>query len=141
MRRENELFIGREFMNVEGRSIKHPALIKHFASVNMNKINDKPIKLVGLDLETNHITAELKLLGFYNGEKYTYYTENFLEVIFSYIRYARHEEISLAYWNRLDPFIILKQFLSRLTEAQIKRALKRFGNVSGEWDRKRVNGR
>lgn len=137
MRRENELFIGREFMNVEGRSIKHPSLIKHFASVNMNKIHDEPIKLVGLDLETNHLTAELKLLGFYDGIKYAYYTKDFLEVIFSYIRYAKHENIAIAYWNRLDPFVIFRQFLQRLTEEQVKRSLKRFGNVSGEWDRKK----
>ena len=51
-RRENELFIGTDFLNVEGRQIKHPALIKLYATVNAKKTNDKKIQLIGLDLET-----------------------------------------------------------------------------------------
>ena len=42
-RRTNELFIGRNFLNVDGRSIKHHALIKEFANVNVNKISDTKI--------------------------------------------------------------------------------------------------
>ena len=48
-RRENELFIGTEHLNIEGRSIKHPALIKIYANVNVNKLSTEPVKLYGLD--------------------------------------------------------------------------------------------
>ena len=56
---ENEAFIGREFMNIEGRTIKHTALIKRYANLNINKIKVDRLELVGLDIETNHKTGEL----------------------------------------------------------------------------------
>ena len=135
-RRENELFIGKDNINIEGRTIKHPALIKEYATVNTHKISDEPIKLVGLDLETNHITGELKLLGFYDGEKYCHYEENFIPVLFSWIKYLERQQKNIAYWNRLDPFILYKQFLLTLTEEEATNSMKRFGKISGEWDRK-----
>jgi hypothetical protein len=134
-RRYNELFIGSKYLNIEGRSIKHPSLIKLYASVNLNKIHDKPIDLIGIDLETNYKTAELKLLGFYDNE-YSYYTSNFLETLFSYIKYAKRENKVLAYWNRLDPFVLFKQFLYLMDEDAIQLALERYGHISGEWNKK-----
>lgn len=143
MRRSNDLYIGSEYLNIEGRAIKHPALIKVFANVNISKISDKPIKLIGLDLETNHLTAELKLLGFNNG-KYAYYRNDFLNTLFMWIKHASRNECALAYWNRLDPFVLFKQFLIRMaegsdaTEEHIKISLKRFGKKGGTWSRKDV---
>ena len=135
-RRNNELFIGVEHLNKEGRNIKHPSLFKVYATVNVNKVNDEPIKLIGLDIETNYKTADLKLLGFWNGINYAYYTENFLSVMYSMLKYCDRKNLAMAYWNKLDPFIIFKQFLLVLNKEQQDRALKRYGKVGGVWDRK-----
>ena len=135
-RRNNELFIGVDHLTIEGRSIKHPSLIKLYATVNVNKINDEPIKLIGLDIETNYKTAELKLLGFWNGNNYAYYTENFLSVLYSMLKYCDRKNLAMAYWNKLDPFIIFKQFLLVLNKEQQERALSRYGKVGGVWNRK-----
>ncbi len=136
-RKENELFIGKEKLNIEGRTVKHPALIANYGNLNVNKISKLPIKLIGLDLETNHLTAELKLLGFWNGEKYCNYTSDFLNVLFAFVRSCGRKEKSLAYWNRLDPCVLYKQFLIELeTDEQRMISMKRFGKVAGEWNRK-----
>jgi hypothetical protein len=135
-KRQNELFIGKEHMNIEGRSIKHPALIHHYATVNLKKVSDHPIELIGLDLETNHLTSELKLLGFYHHDKYAYYTDNFLEVLFGYIKYAKSDNCVIAYWNRLDPFVLYKQFLYLMKPDDIEVSLSKYGHISGEWNKK-----
>lgn len=133
-RRFNELFIGRENLSIEGLSIKHPALIKLYANVNVNKVDDKPINLLGIDLETNHKTGELKLLGFWNGEQYMYYLEDFLSVLIGKIKGAYRDGKSLAYWNKLDPFVLYKQILLLLSPEEQEESMKRFGKIGGEWD-------
>ncbi len=133
-RRSNELFIGAEHLNIEGRAIKHPALIKVYATPNVNKISDTPLGLIGLDLETNHLTGELKLLGFWNGSQYAwYYNQTFIEVLFTWIRYCDKHDKSIAYWNRLDPFVLYKQFFQYMTDDEIKTSLEKFGKVGGDW--------
>jgi len=135
-RRDNSLFIGKEYMNVEGRSIKHPALIKLYASLNVNKIKEKPIDVIGLDIETNHKTGELKLLGFWNGDDYANYTKNHLKHFLSIIRWCFDKNKAIAYWNKLDPFILFKQFLYFLKPDAREKSMERFGKISGEWNRK-----
>ena len=137
-RRNNELFIGEEFLNLEGRSIKHPSLISVYATPNVNKITDDKIDLIGLDIETNHKTAELKLLGVWNGEKYSYYTSHFLQRIYSLLKHCDFNDKSLAYWNKLDPFIIFKQFLKVLHPTQQQRAMERYGKIGGKWNRQKA---
>ena len=134
--KDNELFIGSDQLTIEGRAIKHPALIRRYANVNSNKITKDMISVIAMDIETNASTGELKLLGFYDGKEYNAYKERFLDVLFMYIRYCKSDRTSLAYWNRLDPFILLKQFLLLLNEKEQNEALQRFGKVSGQWDRK-----
>ena len=138
-RRENELFIGTEYLNIEGRQIKHPALIKLYATVNAKKTSDKPLQLIGLDLETEASKGDLKLLGTWNGTKYQYYTSDFINVLFKLVKSAKRKKASLAYWNRLDPFVILKEFLRNVSDLEKDHALKRFGKISGEWNRKELN--
>jgi len=137
-RRENELFIGTEYLNIEGRQIKHPALIKLYATVNAKKTSDKPIDLIGLDLETEASKGDLKLLGIWNGQKYQYYTSDFINVLFRLVKSAKRKKASLAYWNRLDPFVILKEFLRNVSDQEKDHALKRFGKISGEWNKKEL---
>lgn len=138
-RKYNSLFIGADKLNLEGRALKHPALIKLFATLNMNKISETPIKLIGLDLETNHKTAELKLLGFYHDKYYAYdfvkSKDKWLSILFNWVKLAFNNELSIAYWNRLDPFILYKLFLPTMTEEEIKLSMTKFGKVAGEWDR------
>lgn len=135
--RENEIFIGSEFLNVQGREIKHPALIKYYANLNMGKISNEMLKFLGLDIETDSNTAELKLLGFWNGNKYTYYIEDFMDILFQFIKYSADNNWCIAYWNRLDPTIIYKQFLLLLDNEDEKiKSLERFSKITGEWDKK-----
>jgi|TARA_Y100000033_G_scaffold18369_1_gene17219 hypothetical protein len=136
-RRENELFIGEKFLNIEGRTIKHPALIKVYATPNSKKINEKPLNLISLDLETDAEKGDLRLLGIYDGQDYCYYTDNFIVNLFMWVKGANSKEASLCYWNRLDPFIILKEFLRLLSKNQRQESLIRFGKISGEYNKKK----
>jgi len=142
-RRENELFIGKEFLNIQGRSVKHPALISEYGNINLGKLDDSPFDTIGLDLETNHLTGELKLLGFWNGSDYWYKTDKFISSMFQVIKYADRKNRALVYWNRLDPFVLYKQFLLLFQEwdpddkeQRIIKALDRFGKTGGVWNRK-----
>ena len=135
-RRENELFIGKEFLNEEGRAIKHPSLIKVYANVNSKKVNDTPLKLMGIDLETDAEKGDLKLLGIWNGLKYRYYTKDFILELFTWVKACSSKETSLAYWNRLDPFVILKEFLRYVSDDEKQQALTRFGKISGQYNKK-----
>lgn len=133
--RSNDLYIGWENFQVEHSRVKHPATIYRYNSLNINKYKDNPIDLIGLDIETNHLTSEIKLLGFYDGKEYTYYTENFLGVLFQKIKYANKNNISFCHWNKLDIFILYKLFLLQMTEEEQKESLKAFGKLSGKWNR------
>lgn len=135
-RRENELFIGKEFLNEEGRTIKHPSLIKIYANVNSKKVNDTPLKLMGIDLETDAEKGDLKLLGIWNGLNYRYYTKDFILELFTWVKACSSKETSLAYWNRLDPFVILKEFLRYVSDDEKQQALTRFGKISGQYNKK-----
>jgi len=136
-KRSNELYAGVENVTKDGVNLKHPSKILHYASVNSDKVSDIPITICGLDLETDYKTGELKLLGFYKNRKtYSWHTDNFIKVIYQYIKWASRNKVSLAYWNRLDPFVILKQFLIHMEENEAEKRLERFGKVAGEWNRK-----
>lgn len=134
-RRSNELFIGREYMNREGTSNKHPALISLYANVNANKISEDPIDVEALDIETDAKTGEMKLLGVY-GESYRFFTENFLSIIEALARTCMRTDKALAYWNKLDPLVIYRVLLNGLPDKEARyRSLVRFGKVCGEWNK------
>ena len=142
-RRDNQLFGGIENLNIEGRSIKHPLLIQYYANLNVNKTREDMIKLIGVDIETNHLTGEMKLLGLYDGDSdnyegnYRYYTNNHFSHLVSNIKYAIKNLKCLAYWNSLDAFQILRLFiLADYSDAKKFDALERYGKVSGEWNKK-----
>lgn len=135
----NDLFIGVDYLNIEGRTIKHPALISNWAIPTISKVRDTPIKLIGLDVETNHLTGELKLLGVYKENKYSYFTTNFLEIMLRFCVTCDNEETSLAYWSRLDPFILYKQFLLEIDKDKQYQSMERFSKVSGKWNTKTVS--
>ena len=144
-RRINELFGGIENLTIEGRSIKHPLLIQYFANLNVNKTREDMIQLIGVDIETNHKTGEMKLLGLYEGDddkyegNYRYYTKNHLNHLISNIKYASKTSPrkNLAYWNSLDAFQILRLFiLHDYSDARKFDALERYGKITGEFDKK-----
>jgi len=147
-RRENELFIGKQFLNIEGRTIKHPALISIFANINVNKTTDKINEIIGIDIETNHITGQMKLLGFFETDEegienrtytgdYYHYTDDFLYRLFAMSKYCVRVEKKLGYWNKLDSFAIFRLFLEHPETTNKKRikALNRWNKVSGEFDK------
>lgn len=131
-KKKNNLYVGPEHLNDEGRDIKHPAFIVEYRRPTINKIQDTPIQFIGLDVETNHITGELKLLGLYD-EFYRFYTDNFLLYLFFTCSKAINENKSLAHWSRLDPYILFKLFLYNVPDENINQTLERFNNSSGEW--------
>lgn len=135
----NSLFIGKEYLSMDGRDIKHIALIKTFGRLNINKTKEESMEFIGLDLETNHLTGELKLLGFWEDDSYSWYTSDFLAVLYNYVRRSIYDNKHIVWWSRLDPFIIFKQFLiaSKKPDA-INRALNHFGKIGGEWDKKNL---
>ena len=155
-RRFNELYIGDEYFRgiveglfdedgnqiKEGREIKHVGLIKEFGNINVNKVSDKPLILEGWDIETNHLTAEMKLLGVWDGINYNrYYKENFVAIFFDLIdelfwkQQKTGQTHAIAYWNKLDPFVIFKQFLLLFSEQKQNYSMKRYGKIGGEWSK------
>ena len=144
-RRINELFGGIENLTLEGRSIKHPLLIQYYANLNVNKTREDIIQLIGVDIETNHKTGEMKLLGLYEGDvdtyegDYRYYTDNHFRHLVSNIKYAIKGRKNLAYWNSLDAFQILRLFiLEGYSDARKFDALERYGKISGEFNNKKM---
>lgn len=135
--RKNELYIGTEHLTLEGRSIKHPSLIRYYATVNHDKLGKAPIDTIGVDIETNHETGEMMLLGFYdNNHHYHYAINNFVEKLFMVIKGCYKNQMALAYWNRLDPYVILRELLQTVDTPTADRAMMRFGKESGEWNKK-----
>ena len=139
-RRYNELYLGNDFLNIQGREIKHVGLMREFGNANVNKVSDDPLKLITMDLETNHLTAELKLLGTWDGEIYIphdYRNSNFLVTLFTLVErvFWTKGNNALGYWNKLDPFILYKQFLILFKEERQQYSMKRYGKISGEWDK------
>ena len=153
-KRKNELFIGKDYMYIEGRSIKHPALIDHYATVKPNKTNDSMIPLIGTDIETNHLTGEMRLLGFtvfnQNQEiteekllnldleyKYVPIVEDHLVNLAGMIKYACKNGLNFAFWNKLDANEILRLFITHdYSKEKEDMILERFGSVGGEWNKK-----
>lgn len=133
-RQVNSLYIGDENLTVEGQFTKHIGLIKTFGNININKITKDRPEFVGIDLETNHLTGELKLLGFYDGEQYDYYTKNFLGALFNVVKDANYTKKKLVYWNKLDPFVIFKQFLLLQEESSIETSLSLYQKISGSYN-------
>lgn len=136
-RKLNDYYVGYKNIGVEGSHLKHPATIEYYNNLNINKIKENRIELTGLDIETNHLTSEIKLLGFYDGVSYQSYTKDFLHALFFQVKKANKNNTSLAYWSRLDPYVLYKQFLLLLSEEEQKESLKKFGKVGGVWDRKK----
>ena len=139
-RRYNELYLGNEFLNIQGREIKHVGLMREFGNANVNKVSDDPLKLVTMDLETNHLTAELKLLGTWDGKTYIphdYRNSNFLATLFNLVDkvFWTKGNNALGYWNKLDPFILYKQFLLLYNEDRQKYSMTRYGKLGGEWNK------
>lgn len=73
----------------------------------------------------------MKLLGFWNGKHYEHYTDNFISNLFWKVLRANKNDTSLAYWNRLDSLVILKEFLYLIDPDDRQKALARFGKISG----------
>src|SRR6056297_807009 len=134
---DNSLFIGKEHLSMDGRDIKHVALIKTFGRFGPNKTQEETMAFIGMDLETDHITGELKLLGFWDEGEYYHYTSHFLSILYKYVRESIYDNKRIVWWNRLDPLIIFKQFLLPQEKSTvIDRAMQYYGKVGGRWDSK-----
>ncbi len=134
MRKENPLFIAPA---VEGVSLnyKHPAFIKTYAVLTPNKTAKEPLSFVGIDIETNHLTAEWKLLGIYK-DKYSYYDEDIFNNFLKLLYRACDLKYNFVYWRKLDPFIIFKSFLLELSSSDQQTALLRYDKEAGNYTRR-----
>lgn len=143
-RRYNELYIGDEFLSLEGREIKHVGLLKEYGNTNVNKVSDLPLILEGMDLETDPETATMKLLGTWDGYRYNRnYNVNFVSALFNIIdrlfwksNTKPNHPHALCYWNKLDPFVLFKQFVLMFEPEYQMYSMKRYGKISGEWSKK-----
>jgi len=140
-RRKNELFVGSDHLNDEGRSIKHPALISYYANINPNKTSNYAINLIGYDCETNHKTGELRLMGFYDEDEqgnpaYDFQTDNFMGMLAMKINSCIRTGREIAFWNQLDPFVIFKEFLKYTDPYQARKCLERYGKIGGDYNKK-----
>lgn len=152
-KRKNELFIGKEFLTKEGRTIKHASLIEHYANVNPSKTRETFIQLIGVDIETNYLTGNMRLCGFYEGNfddygetfnengnpitPYRPYTSDFFENLVSTVKYAIKGRKHLAYWSNLDASQIVKEFIkANYHDYVINDVLERYKKVAGEYNHK-----
>lgn len=136
MQTQNSLFLGKEFVNLEGREIKHPATMNYYSSISMKKIKETPMKFISLDLETDSETAELKLLGQYDGEKYFWSDKDFIGVLFTAVKYASMNGLNLVYWSRLDPAVLYKQLLLKMDEHAQQISLSYYQKIDSQFNRK-----
>jgi len=132
---KNSLFIGKEWLDIEGRKIKHPSLIEYYSSINKHKIAEEKTNFIGLDVETISTTAELKLLGIYD-HSYQYFKKNFISAIFTLLKTCSEKKKSIAYWTKLDPFILYKQFLLAVDRKEAYFSMEKYQQIDGIWNRK-----
>jgi len=136
MRTYSDLYIGYENFFLEHSGVKHPATIDYYNALNVNKIKQKRIELVSLDLETNFKTSKLMLLGFWEGENYDYcYKNNFIGNLFYQVETANKEHKALCCWNKLDGFELYKQILLRIMKEEQDFSLKKYSKIGGVWNR------
>jgi len=136
MQIKNSLFVGKEFLNIEGRELKHIGTINYYAPITTHKISLDRMKFVSVDLETDHKTAELKLIGAYDGAEYKkYYKEDFVYTLFNLVKHCENTNANLIYWSRLDPAVLYKQLLLMINEQEQKESLQRYQRIDGELDR------
>ncbi len=139
-RAPNSLYVGKEHIRSinasDGPNVKHPALISYYANINMAKLGKKPLKLIGIDIETEPTTGQMRLIGFYNGSQYQ--AADFDDAILylvSKIAHAARDGRHFAHWNKLDAFVMFRTMLEYSDMDPVK-ACDRWGKVSGEYDRK-----
>lgn len=132
----NSLFIGKEFLNLEGREVKHIGTMNYYAPITTHKISKTPLQKVSLDIETDYETAELKLLGLYDGEKYNYfYNTDFINIIFNIVKVCTETGKVITYWSRLDPAVLYKQLLLMLNQKEQKESLLRYQRIDGNFSK------
>lgn len=124
-----------------GTDVKHFGLIKEFAipSNDVKKnLGEKPLNFVGVDIETQHDTGELKLIGFYNGGYKPILRQNAQQIndeIYEQIHTAYEKGNTLAFWGELDGAIIHRTILENngYKKADVEKSLSRVGYVQGEF--------
>jgi len=136
MQIRNSLFVGKEFLNIEGRELKHIGTINYYAPITTHKISLDRMNYVSLDLETDYKTAELKLIGAYDGTEYKkFYKQDFVYVLFNLVKHCEDTQKSLIYWSRLDPAVLYKELLLIIQEKEQQESLERYQRIDGDFDR------
>jgi len=135
MDKENQLYLGTDYVTLEGQFVKHPGNVKTIGQLRAKKTQEHPKAFIGLDLETEPDTGELKLLGFWNEGEYTPFYSSFVSALFSIVRHAFYHSKSIVWWTKLDPFVIYKQFLFRMNAKDRQTSLENWGKIAGDYDK------
>ena len=115
----------------------HPIFMKGYKTPMAHKYSDKPLQIIGLDIETEATTGEPKLLGLYWSNPTNRYEpiinptlQNLAELLFSLADSTEH----LASWGQLDLQAILRLFNPTESERQaISRGLSAHVSKQGEF--------
>lgn len=152
---ENTIFVGKEFLKGHDGT-KHPGLINYYANLNINKTRNKMIDLISMDVETDVDTGDMMLMGLselkpsnyqineYDIDYRYYFKDNLLSKFEANLRHANETSKCFAFWRAFDGIHIFKLFLqfyerekTEESKAIIKKALERYGKVSGEYKNKK----
>jgi hypothetical protein len=114
----NALYAGKgtiaaeHLMTVEGAHIKHPALINKYATPKSGAIGrSERIKLIGVDIETDHTTGKPMLLGTWRDEQYNGFHAgqmNLFDALVQLIDQANADGSSLACWRKFDGYALIR---------------------------------
>jgi hypothetical protein len=104
------------FVNISTASFKilHPLFMKSYR-LPRAKFRTQPLKCVGLDIETNYVTGEPMLLGFWHPTSRTNYYHIFnpqLSQLFQYVRdMVENTDVSnMMVWGNLDIQCLIRMF-------------------------------
>lgn len=113
----------------------HPVLIKEYKMSAGRFSKEKP-NLIGLDIETNHLTGQPKLLGVYHpidGYKYLYGDISYRRLYNLLLQYCRNEKSDFVTWGNLDIQCIIRTFaISEQERLNLSRGLS--GNITWKGD-------
>jgi len=122
--------------SMTGRVIKHPTTIRAHSVPGASNIGKRNLEYIAIDIESDYNTGETKLIGCFDGEKYWYYEDSFLENLRALVRYCERHDKSIAYWSHFDPLQVFRILLTSIPEMERDACVKAYEKIGGVWNRK-----
>lgn len=137
MKKLNSL-VSEEAIARGGRVSKHPSVIRYHSIPSNGDLISQPKPFISLDIESDHETGEMHLLGCYNGKKYWFYEENHLSGFVQVIDYCEFNHHSLSYWSKFDPVQLLRLLIIDLDPEEQLIALRYYTKIMASWNKKKA---